>query len=404
MFKLSSILQLLFLGFALNGFSQTAYIANHQDGTVKIINTNNNSIVGNIDLQYGLMGVAVSPDGNRVYITNNIANTIDIISTATNSEIVALPTDIGPTNIIVSHDNSKAYFSVGLKLYEIDAVTNSISNSVNLAKGIDGLAISNDGSKIYVACSDPSSNFIKIVNTATHTISNTIALSTSNKPYQLLLSHDGSKLYIANTDLHAIQIMNTSNNSITNTIDVPNGVINMCLNAAGTKLYVSGGDVINTQNNTVMTSITNIGEFPTGISITPDDSKLIFTNNHRSTFVVASTQTNTSSAIVTMSQAAYTDPLCMGGNFISIHNPPTGIEETDWAEKSNIYPNPSHGNFILALPMKEASIMICDATGREIMQSQTHENKTALNLELKGFYTVKVTSAKGCFIKKLVIE
>jgi YVTN family beta-propeller protein len=64
--------------------AQNAYITNASDGTVSVIATTTNTVVGSpITVGATPRGVAVTPDGSKVYVANQGSSTVSVIATAT---------------------------------------------------------------------------------------------------------------------------------------------------------------------------------------------------------------------------------------------------------------------------------------------------------------------------------
>ncbi len=62
-----------------------AYVVNSGDGTVSVIDTATNTVVGTpIPVGREPYGVAVTPDGKHAYVANRGSNNVSVIDTATN--------------------------------------------------------------------------------------------------------------------------------------------------------------------------------------------------------------------------------------------------------------------------------------------------------------------------------
>jgi YVTN family beta-propeller protein len=60
-------------------------------GTVKVINTSNNTVVATVPVGFGPSGVAVSPNGSRVYVTNSGSGSVSVIDTSNNTVVATVP-------------------------------------------------------------------------------------------------------------------------------------------------------------------------------------------------------------------------------------------------------------------------------------------------------------------------
>ncbi len=72
-----------------------AYVTNNASHTVSVINTSDNTVVGDpIPVGYSPAGVAITPDGARAYVANMGSNTVSVINTSDNT-VVGDPIPVG---------------------------------------------------------------------------------------------------------------------------------------------------------------------------------------------------------------------------------------------------------------------------------------------------------------------
>ena len=76
----------------------------------------------------------------------------------------------------------------------INTATNTVSATITVGSDPNGVSVSPDGSKVYVA--NEGANTVSVINTATNTVTATITVGTN--PYGISVSPDGSKVYVAN--------------------------------------------------------------------------------------------------------------------------------------------------------------------------------------------------------------
>jgi hypothetical protein len=83
----------------------------------------------------------------------------------------------------------------------------------------------------------------------------------------------------------------------------------------------------------------------------------------------------------------------------------TNVEKLEKNNEISIYPNPTKG-VVRIQAAANATVEIINIAGRTIKTINTTTQNTEINLnqEPRGIYFVKVTTAKGVFTKKLILE
>src|ERR1017187_2373415 len=140
---ISNLILVLAFFLAMNSDAQTAYVTDGHN-SVWVINAATNTSIASIPVGFNPMGVSVSPDGTKVYITNNsdnpdtanTGNTVSVINTATNT---------------VSN-----------------TITNSVTASITVGTAPNGIAVTPDGTKLYIANGYDST--VSVINTNTNTV------------------------------------------------------------------------------------------------------------------------------------------------------------------------------------------------------------------------------------------
>ena len=195
-----------------------AYIPNHDDNNVSVINTFNNKVVATIDVGEGPAAVSVSPDGGRAYIVNSISNTVSVISTLTNSVIATFNVGEGPTGIVISADGSLLYVAnqYGNSLSVINTATNTVTATIPTGEQPTAMTVSADGTRLYLTNSV--SNTVSVFNTANNGLIATIP--TNLLPFGISRTADGNYLYVTNKNSNNVLVISTATNAIVATIPV----------------------------------------------------------------------------------------------------------------------------------------------------------------------------------------
>ena len=292
------------------------------------MNMNNNGIWDVISVGPGARGVSVSPDGRRVYVTDSLG--VSVINTATDEVITNINVGSYPYGVVVS-PNSKWVYAVGSgngavistgnnvtgpgNVAVIDAGTNSVLTNIPVGSGLSGLAVSPDGSRLYVA--NENDGTISVINTVTNKVIKTI--NVGNGPYGVAVSPDGSKVYITNSLSNNISVITTATNTLSATINVGQIPAGISVSPDGKTVYVANSasntlSIINTALNTVISTI-GVGTQPMGVSISTDGGSVYVVNNVSNDFSVINTTTNTLST--TAANSFWGSAPISLGNFIT---------------------------------------------------------------------------------------
>ena len=189
---------------AVNG--NRAYVANFSDDTVSVIDTGTNRVVGTIPVGSGPTAVAVKPDGTRVYVANYNEATVSVIDTNAQSanynkviKTIAIPwgetgSVSGVNRLAVSPDGTKVYVSgIDNTVSVIDTATNTIGQPYDVAFETSDMAVSPDSSRLYIA--DYGGGSIHIRDAKTMQNMGNILLEGTVFPQDIVVSPNGKRLY-----------------------------------------------------------------------------------------------------------------------------------------------------------------------------------------------------------------
>ena len=193
--------------------------------TVRVVDLQTNSIVGApITVGTAPAGLAVTPNGAYVYVINYIDGnpghgTISIIRTSDNTVVGTIPGFSGPFEIKITPDGRFAYVTnfgsnnfepYGTTVSVVDLSSNTIVATVNLGIQPSGLAITPDGRFAYVSNYNtlyasptgfqnltPGQGTVNIIDTATNTVIPPI-IAVDQSPANVAISPNGQFAYVSN--------------------------------------------------------------------------------------------------------------------------------------------------------------------------------------------------------------
>jgi YVTN family beta-propeller protein len=160
-----------------------------------------------------------STRAQNAYITNQRSHSVSVIDTATNTVSATIPDGASPFGVAVTPDGSKVYIAnspFNGTVSVIDTGTNTVSATIPVGFSPFGVAVNPDGSKVYV--SNSLSNTVSVIDAATNTASATIPVGL--RPFGVAVSRDGSKVYVASHDVNKVSVIDTATNTVITTIPV----------------------------------------------------------------------------------------------------------------------------------------------------------------------------------------
>lgn len=283
-----------------SGDLNRAYVPIPGSNQVKVINTDNNTVVATITVETNPVTVGATKDGDRVLVLNNKGSstdgTVSIINTHTNQVVATLTVGKQPEEVGFSAHDDRAYvINQGSDNVTVIDLTNNTVIGDPIAVGTTpvGGAVSQTGGNAYVTNSG--SNNVSVINTDTGAVTTTITVGT--KPVDAVLSPDEKKLYVINETSNNVSVIDTTSNSVMTTIAVGSTPHTGAIKPDGAKFYVvnkAAGtvSVIDTSNNTVTKTIT-VGTTPHDIAISRDGRRAYVANEGSGSVSVIDTSNDT---------------------------------------------------------------------------------------------------------------
>ncbi|MCR4315834.1 MAG: FG-GAP-like repeat-containing protein [Planctomycetes bacterium] len=160
-------------GFGPNGVvitqnGEKAYVTNYFDASVTVIDPVSFEDIGEIPVEDGPVRVEISPDGLYGVVTNHFADSVTIFRTKSDTVIQTFPVPGGPLNMVFSPDGATLWISLrnanGIVKVNLEEAAENAGTALGTitaenagvfiptARGPSGLAMSEDGSRLLVAC------------------------------------------------------------------------------------------------------------------------------------------------------------------------------------------------------------------------------------------------------------
>ena len=270
---------------------QFAYVANQLDGTVSVINTATNAVVG-APITVGSLPEGVVTNGQFVYVANDGGGTVSVIDTASNTlaETISFGSSTALTYMAITPDGQYVYVGsfTGTSgvVYVIDTASNTLINTIALGATVHprSVAITPDGQFAYVTDQNRTVMVIATQENTNAAIRNTVVgtipIAVGSIPWGVTIN--GQFAYVANVNNGTVSVIDTANNTVVKTITVGASPRFIAITPDGKFAYVTNSNdgavsVIDTASSTVVNTIT-VGAGPTAISITPDGKFAYVTN------------------------------------------------------------------------------------------------------------------------------
>jgi YVTN family beta-propeller protein len=256
------------------------------------------------DYNYSSSPQGVALHGSTLYLTDTAQNNVSVINVATMTTKNYNPaeTDIhvgwNPTGLAVSPDGTQLWVantgpqtdSKLASISVIDTATNTVTHTLHLDGAPAQIAFSPSGSTAYVTTADG----LLIYSTSTDNLVGRIG--NLGDPHGVVVSPDGNTVYVTNTQRNVVDVISTAGfPHVTATIPVGQMPWGLALSPSGGTLYAADINsnqvsVISTSTNTV-TSTLSVSGGPDVLAVTPDGSELLVTGVTSAILTVISTST-----------------------------------------------------------------------------------------------------------------
>lgn len=216
------------------------------------------------------------------------------------TQTIPIPGSAYPNYMAITPDGSKVYVSAmggaGNTVWVLNTASGALStvtdNGMPALGGARGLAATPDGTKVYVA--GIFSHSVSVINTASDAISAAVALTPGSGPLDIALTPDGTKAYLTRHFDNKASVIRTSDDTQVAEMNVGGAPRGVATNGAYAYVANGGSDsvsVISTATNAVST-LSPVAIFPYAIATSPDGSRVYVTVQSSDEVHVIDTATN----------------------------------------------------------------------------------------------------------------
>jgi YVTN family beta-propeller protein len=285
------------------------YVANAGSGTVSVISTATNDVVGTIAVGPSPRHVAVTSDGRAVWVT--FSGGVAVINAVTRAVEATIPMPTPPNDVVITPDGSEAWVTNILDglVTIIDVGTRAVLATIPVAARPFNLAFTPDGSHAYMTHGGDGGDMISVISTAGRLVVATLTLHplVGSSTWGVAVTPDGGEAWVAT--LSSIVVISTATNTAIASMPVNAFSHGIAMSSDGERAYVANFGVFFNNVHVIATATRSvIATVPVGvnanyIALTPDDELVYVTNRHQgnlgpSTVSVISTATHSVVATV----------------------------------------------------------------------------------------------------------
>jgi YVTN family beta-propeller protein len=271
-----------------------AYIANRGAGVVTVVDTAIDKVVATIPIPDGPpQYLAFAPDGTRLYVSvfndpDRSINRVAVLDTQSNTVVTTIKVGTRPYALAVTPDGSQIYVPNhdSGTVSVIDTSTNSLVSDIRVKPNPHWVEFSKDGSRAYTA--NHESNLVSVIDTASRTVVAEIPVQLS--PHSVAVHPSQPLVANVNYDSNSLTVIDTNAERVVATVPVGTHPQDVNWAPDGRHLYVTNVDsdnmtVINVDGYRVSATIPT-GDAPTSLAVTPDGRRAYVSNLNSGTLTV----------------------------------------------------------------------------------------------------------------------
>ncbi len=283
--------------------AELVYVTNEDAGTVSVISTVTQKVIGEIDVGTRPRGVEVDRDGGRVYVAlsgspkcpptmpdeecaklgaDKSKDGIAVIDARQRAVLRILPGGSDPEEFDVDAAAGRLFVSnedAGV-LAIVDLATGDVLQTVKVGGEPEGVRLRPDRAAVYVT--SESDHAVTVVDAKSGAVLDSIDVGW--RPRDSVFSADGSTAYVSSEHGGSVAVVDVATSKVRETIMLPAGSLPMglALSPDAQRLYVANGrartvSVIDLATSSVVAQV-RVGARPWGIGVT-SDGKFLYTAN-----------------------------------------------------------------------------------------------------------------------------
>jgi YVTN family beta-propeller protein len=221
-------------GIAVNPANGRVYVACAGDGAVTVMDGPAGTVVENVKVGSYPQAVAVNPVTNRIYVANNYAHSVSIVDGATHA-VATVRVGQGPRGIVVNPATNKVYTAnYGSKdVSEIDGATNAVT-SIPAGKHPWTLTVDTRANRVYVVNEDSAS--ITMIDGATRA---TRTVGVGEIPFAIAVNPAVNKVYVLSYATDTMAAVDGTTGAVVKTVQLDTHPSAIAVNPKTGSIYVA---------------------------------------------------------------------------------------------------------------------------------------------------------------------
>jgi YVTN family beta-propeller protein/autotransporter-associated beta strand protein len=209
-------------GIAITPDGRYAYVNVRGPNQVDVIDLATNTVTTSIPLPNPPSQIAITPDGQRAYVLNQALGKLFVIDTAANTLLVTIQLTFTPLGIAAAPDGQRVYIGnpTQMRIVPLDVATNTLGPAIHNfgpfgpMVSLSDLTIAPDGRMLYVAITDPSFPGISAIDLTLPTPAPVWSLNFGANPSGIAITSDGSSVYLSGGWPNKVSIIDTAFQSV----------------------------------------------------------------------------------------------------------------------------------------------------------------------------------------------
>ena len=291
------------------------YVTNERSGDLTVIAGDTHEVIATVPLGKRPRGIKVGPDRRQLFVAlsgsppappgvdestlpppDRAADGIGVVDIATQSVVTVIQGGTDPEQVALSVDGTRLYVAnedAGTTSV-VDIETGEITATLEVGDEPEGVTASPDGRFVYVTSEQESQ--VSVIDVATNEVVEQFEVGP--RPRASAFSPDSSRAYVTSENGGSLSIIDTASHEVVASVDVPGDPsrpMGVTVSPDGSLVYVStgrGGTVValDAARGGSRGSAT-VGQRPWGIALSPDGSLLYTANGPSNDVSVVDTAT-----------------------------------------------------------------------------------------------------------------